>query len=370
MEQTRIRPQALVVGQGYVGKAMVSRLSQGLFEVHTYDIKDGDLDTRGLEDIDIVFLCTYLDINQVGKGTEALQGLIDQYTQYCPHALIVICSTVHPEQFDELTLPRHVVYMPEFFTAKQLDSNEDYTRCIVGVENDEVRDRFNTLMRVYLGNVSSVLYLTLKEAALVKLATNAYLAMRVTFMNTIADLASEYDGDPHQVLYALGSDPRIGRHYNRPSFAYSGPCIPKDIKALGKSIKQRVAGDILNTTYYQNSERESDLLFVMQLLETGGKRIGINRLGFAPGATSTKDSHLVKAARIIHARSPDTPIYFYDQDVVDTPQGFVRCEGLVYLFANVDVVFSESIIDDMILRTYPQVEVVYPWTLRRYLNEQ
>lgn len=362
----------LIVGQGYVGKAMKERLNSK-YEVYTYDIRRDDHDTLiSYKDkpIEAILFCTYLDINYPEKATRELQQLLNLYSALFPSALFVIVSTIHPDMLDELQMLNPTVLMPEFLSAKELEQDRLWMRCVLGYDKPETLAHFHSIFPLQTFYYVTMNYLSMREAALAKLAANAFLAARVEFANSIADKAGEFGGDPEAVLAAIGMDSRIGQHYFKPSFAFSGPCLPKDTDALvteGVNVNIEIQENLFEAVGMTNRLRMRNLNGALVKSHQLKRKVGLNRIGFAPGAKHASFSHMAEAAKYLQQYDQRATVYFYDEDVISAPTGLQRCDTLEELFQRVDVVFSESVIDPVLLKAFNQVTVVYPWTLRRYL---
>lgn len=368
---TQDKKAVLIVGQGYVGRAMKERL-RNTHDVYTFDIKDDDaevlFDQHRLRHIDAVMFCTYVDINEPDRATSEMQQLLDLYSTLFPDTLMVICSTLHPEQLDKLKFNNPTVLMPEFFSARQMRQDRTWSRCIVGYDQPIVLPMFHNVFPRKMFYYLTVSYMSMRQAALIKLATNAYLAMRVSFMNSVADLADLYGQDPLSTLAGVCGDPRIGTGYAKPSFAYSGPCLPKDTKALATGEHPYSSGSLFSDVSFYNVNRGHLLDTVIEHAERKGKQIGFNRISFAPGAEHERCSHLVASCIRTADRTPDNRVYFYDNDATTQLDWLARCDTLEALFERVDVVFSETRVDEHLTKAFPNVQVVYPWSMRRYLK--
>lgn len=368
---TQDKKAVLIVGQGYVGRAMKERL-RNTHDVYTFDIKDDDaevlFDQHRLRHIDAVMFCTYVDINEPDRATSEMQQLLNLYGTLFPDALMVICSTLHPKQLDKLKFLKPTVLMPEFFSAKQMRQDRTWSRCVIGYDQPIVLPMFHNVFPRRMFYYLTVSYMSMRQAALIKLATNAYLAMRVSFMNSVADLADLYGQDPLSTIAGVCGDPRIGTGYAKPSFAYSGPCLPKDTSALMTGGHPYASGAFFGEVSDYNLTRRRLLNTAVEHAAQKGKRIGFNRIGFAPGADNDRCSHLVAASAYAGPHDSDNRVYFYDEDATTELERLIRCDTLEALFERVDVVFSEARVDEHLTKAFPNVQVVYPWSMRRYLK--
>lgn len=366
----------LIVGQGHVGKALANRLKyRGT--VHTYDTKYDPLSV--LESykkivMDAVVIAVDLELKFQDQATAKLQALLDYYDSIAHNALFVIASTVHPEMVGKLRFRNPTVLLPEFFTATNLDQGNIWERVVLGVDDKQARRMaYDLLDPVYFPSMKLQI-VSMKEAALIKLATNAYLAMRVTYMNSLADMAADLGCDALAVLSGVTADERIGEDYARPSFAYSGPCLPMSVDAIiGPALPMKWSTIVpeyrrlFSTAAAVNQIRVLNLREAIIKLVSEGKRVGFNRIGFAPGAKDTKSSHFTEVMTYVKTVHRSVEVHFYDDDVADVADSLYRCASLDALFQCVDVIFSEEVIDPELTESYPDVLVIYPWTLRQYL---
>jgi len=364
----------LIIGQGHVGKALANRLKQR-GTVHTYDTKyDSPAILESYKNIvmDVVVIAVDLELQLQDQATDKLQALLDYYDPIARNALFVIASTIHPEMVDKLKFPNPTVLLPEFFTATDLDQDNTWERVVLGANDKQARHMALDLLDPVCFPSMKLQVVSMKEAALIKLATNAYLAMRVTYMNSLADMATDLGCNPLSVLRGVTADERIGEDYARPSFAYSGPCLPMCVDAIAGlgdwNAFEPEYRMLFSRTSSVNRIRLRNFRGAVIKLYREGKRIGFNRIGFAPGARDTKDSHFTDVMHYVRLTHHLVKVHFYDDDVVDVADSPYRCGSLDALFQCVDAVFSEAVIDPELLESYPNVQVIYPWTLRQYLT--
>jgi len=266
---------------------------------------------------EIVFIA--VDTPTGADGRADLTNLLAAARSLAPHldegALVVTKSTVpvgsgnRVREAMEETCPSRqfeVASCPEFLRegAAIADSlNPD--RVVIGCTD---RDAAAKLVQLYAPLERPMLFMDVNSAELVKYAANSYLAMRISFINSIADLCEQMGADITQVIKGLGADARIGRHYLNPGLGYGGSCFPKDTAALaGASAEVGYQFDLLKAVMEVNQQRVPRFVQRMKTVLGGleGKEIGVLGISFKPDTEDIRDSkaiELLQALREERAR--------------------------------------------------------------------
>ncbi len=260
-----------------------------------------------LIDRNYIFICVPTDYDENTKclNTTLIESSIKNILKINNNAIIVIKSTIPVNYTCKLIKKfnyKKIIYVPEFLReASAFDDVLNPSRIIIGGENKytiKYKLDFNLDNNVYLCSST--------EAEIIKLASNAYLAMRIAYFNEIDNLCYNLNADTLKVINGICSDQRIGNYYNNPSFGYGGYCLPKDSKELMYSFKD-IPGVLIEAIVKSNQLRKKEIC--EEILNKKVNKIGIYRLTSKNDSLNIKDSSIIDIISILQENSLDLYIY-------------------------------------------------------------